>query len=489
MKNLIKFIFGYVLVVFFINFFYTEYYGNFFFLLLTFSGLIFNLLVIFKTDVLSKKYKFLSAGFIGVFTAFIVFNGGIVTLMYVKNLNYIEANRFIDFLNYNMLMKFTTAAALGNISLWLGYYSKIGDYLFSFYYIGLGYKNFLNLEINVNFPKTLIFFGLLFNAILFSYGGFGRGTATPEDYTGFVKYLLIYSSYIQKISVIGYFLLALIYFKTGLHKRWFWVSLSLLVFFALISGARGPIIFLFILTVLPYYYVKRKVTKGILLIGFVTVLIAFTIASEIKSFTQKVDTTQVSLADYKDEFIQFREASGEEFDKKIYSTLYYSIILRLNTVAPGSIAIKYKDNHGLDKSDPNFVKEFFMVPVYTFIPRSKVLNSVFPSWGNWFRIKVLGFSDSYFSNTTFGSVAFFYFLGDWLFVVIGFFFYGVSLKFGNNVLELGTGLSFLLYLTIISSLGYITASVPAAIVSFLRYIVFLPLFFYVVIGFFNRLRL
>lgn len=489
MIKVTKYILGYLVVVFLLNALYVKEYGNLFFLLLTTCGLFFNLLVIFKTNILSKEYKFLSAGFIGVTTAFLIFNGGVVTLMYIKNFNFIDANRFLYFLDNEMLMKFTTAAALGNVFLWIGYGVKLGDYLFSFYYLGLGYKKLLDLDIKVSFPQTLIVIGLSLNAVLFSYGAYGRGTASPEDFSGLIKYLIIFSSYIEKLSIVGYFLLALIHFKTGLYKRWFWGTLVLLVIFALLSGARGPIMFLYILTILPYYYVYKKFTKGLFLIGLATMLVAFTLAYEIKRFTQSFNTSEISITDYADEFIDYREESGDEFNRKIYSTLYYSILVRINTVGSGSIAMKYKDEHGLDKTDPNFVQEYFMAPVYAFIPRSKVLNSAFPSWGNWFRVKVLQFSDSYMSNTTFGAVAFFYMTGKWFFVAFGFFVYGVCLRFSNNILELGSGISFLVYLVILSALGYVSASVPGSLVSFIRYIVFLPIFFFVVIRFFNSLRL
>ncbi|WP_147309599.1 hypothetical protein [Marixanthomonas ophiurae] len=456
---------------------------------LNFLGLLYNILIFFKTDTLSNEYKFLSAGFIGVLTAFVVFNGGLMVLLYVKNFNFIEANNLKRFLDNIMLMKFSTVAAVGNISLWLGYKAKLGDYLFSIYYLKLGYKRLLNLDIRPFFPKALIIFGLSINLILFINGAYGRGLAEAEDFSGVFRYLVEFSSYFEKIALIGYFILALLHFKTGEHKTWFRVSLFLQVLFALVSGARGPIIFLFILTILPYYYVHKKITLKIIFGGLVVILVAFTVASEIKRFTQNFNKTDISLTEYVDAYFEYREKSNAELDKKIYESLYYNIVLRLSMVTAGSIAIEYEDQQGLDEFDPDFHHELQMIPVSVIVPRSKVFGTSFPSWGNWFRLKVLGFSDTYFSNTSFGSVAFFYFAGRWVFVVVGFFLYGVSLRFSNNILELGTGVSFLIYLAILSAIGFITASIPSAFVSFFRFVFFLPLIFYFIVYFFNKLRI
>ena len=463
--------------------------GNAFFLFTVLMGLIYNLYVIFKSEVVYGDYKLLSAGVIGVITCFIVFNGGIVTLMYVKNLNFIDANAFGIYLDNEYLLKYASVTGVGNIFLWLGYSSRVGDYLFSIYYNGFGYKKILHLDIDVVFPKLLIAIGVFSNVILFANGAFGRGTAIVSQLTGPIKYFVAFSSYIEKIALIGYFLLAMIYFKTGEHRRWYWGSLIIMAMFALVSGARGPVIFLFILTALPYYYIKKKLSWKLVGIGLGTFLVAFTIASELKVFTQSLQEQDVAISDYAGQYIEFRDESSEKIDAVIYNSVYYSIMRRLNTVAQGSVAIKYKDQHGIDKTDPKFLSELVTIPLYTVIPRSK-LGSAFPSWGQWFRLKVLKQrNDTYANNITFGAVAYFYMTGKWFFVAFGFFMYGLVLRFSNNILQLNSGISFLVYLAILSTIGYISASVPSSFVSFLRFVIFLPLFFYVIIKISNRLRL
>lgn len=489
MKNFTIFTVFYLLGVFLINLLYTEDNGNFWFLFLNFCGVLYNTLVFFRTNILSKRYKYLSAGFIGATTAFLFFNGGIITLIFIKNFNFIEANNLKRFLDTSMLLKFSSVVAVANVSLWMGYRSKAGDYFFSFYYLGLGYKKLLNLEMNALFPKFLIVVGLGINLVLFVNGAYGRGLATAEDFSGIIKYLVLFSSYIEKISLIGYFLLALIYFKTGTHKIWYFVTLIFQIIFALVSGARGPIIFLFILTLLPYYYVNKKITIKVIAAGFLVLLVAFTVASEIKRFTQSFNSQNVSLVDYANAYFTYREQSDAVLDAKIYESLYYNIIGRLSAVTAGSIAIKYEDTLGVDENDPDFQHELVMIVPSIVLPRSAVFGSSFPSWGNWFRLKVLGFSDSYFSNTSFGSVAFFYLTGRWIAVFIGFFLYGVILRFSNNILEIGTSVSFVIYLALLSAVGYISASVPSATISFFRYIIFLPFVFYFIVLFFNKLKL
>jgi len=490
MKKFISYSFLYITIVLAVNLIYNDRLGNFYFLFLSFIGVVYNILVIISARIHTKKHKLLNAGFIGVTTCFLIFNGGIIPLMYVHEFNFIAANKLIVFLDNKMLVKFATVTAVGNILFWVGYFSKFGDYIFAIYYKGFGYKKFLSLDINILFPKVLIVSGIFFNLILFSNGAFGRGVATADQFSGLMRYLVAYSGYIEKLSLIGYFLLALIHFKTGKYKTWFWTVLIIQFVFALVSGARGPIIFLFILTLLPYYYVFKKITVTMLLIGVFTMVFAFTIASEVKRFTQSFkNDSSVSVTEYTEAFLDFREESADEFERKIYSSVYYSIMERLNTVAPGSIAIKYKDTHGIDKTDPKFVQELITIPLFTVVPRSKILNSKFMSWGNWFRIKVLGYSDTYMSNTSFGQVAFFYMGGKWLLVIIGFFMYGTTMRFCNNILELNSGISFLIFLAALSAIGYISASVPGSYVTFLRNVIFIPPLFYIVIKIFNRLRL
>ncbi|MGV6829441.1 MAG: hypothetical protein ACWA45_08590 [Flavobacteriales bacterium] len=489
MKKYLYFTLFYLSAVFLINIFYVEHYGNYLFLLSTLLGLIYNTLVIFKTNIINGKFKFLSPGVIGVLTCFVIFNGGLISLMYIKDFDFIKANAFGIYLNNNYLLKFSSVAAVGNVFLWLGFMSKIGDYLFAFYYKGLGYEKVLKLEIDVIFPKILIVTGLSLNFILFINGSFGRSSVLLEDLSGPMRYLVAFSSYIEKLSLIGYFLLSIIYFKTGRHKKWYWITLVLVAIFALVSGARGPIIFLFILTLLPYYYVNKKISYKLMLVGVVAFYIAFTLASEIKIFTQTLNTEDVSVTGYADAYLEFQEESAENISRVIYNSVYYSMMRRLSTVAQGSIAIEYKDTHGTDKTDPKFLQELLMAPIFTIIPRSKI-GSRFPSWGQWFRLKVLKQNnDTYVNNISFGTVAYFYLTGKWVFVAFGFFVYGVILRFTNGILEIGSGISFLVYLAVLSTIGYLAASIPSSSVSFLRYVLILPLFFYLIISISNKLRL
>ena len=485
MKRFVQFTLTYAVLMFIGNLLYDPEYGNFFFLLLTAFGLLYNLAITFWTDTLSKEYKLLSGGFIGAFSCFIIFNGGIITLIYLKDFDFISANRLGRFLNYEMLVKYNNVVALANIFYWFGYRSKFGDKIFTAYHKGLKFDRFLKLDVGVKFPKILIVFGLLVNTILLFNGAFGRGVAEAESFSGPLRILVTFSSYFEKIAMVGYFMLALYYFKTGKQKLWFYTSAVLLVIFALLSGARGPIIFLFLLTTLSYYYIRKRITKAIIIGGVICISVAFTVAAEIKRFTQFA-SSGVEFSEYAETFIEFREQSDAELNRVIYESLYYNIVVRLTTVAPGAIAVDYIDNNNLTPEDPDFMGELSVVPLSVFVPRSFVFGGNFPSWGNWFRVEILGFSTTYRSNTSFGSIAFFYFAGGWWFVALGFFFYGVALKFCNRILHLNSTFSFLIYLALLSTIGYLSASIPTAIISFIRYAIFVPPLLYFIIREINR---
>lgn len=489
MKRFLFYSIVYLLSILAVNYCYSDFYGNAIFLLTILLGLGYNLLVIYKTKTVLGEYGYLSAGFVAGFICFFVYNGGIVPLMYVKDLNFIEANNFGRFLTNAMLMKFVSVAAVANVFYWIGYRAKLGDYLFSFYYEGLGYKRFFNLEIGALFPKILIVLGFFLNFVLLINGAFGRNEIDPDKVSLLIQVLNNYSFFTEKLALIGYFLLALIYFRTKEQKSWFIGTLIGSVFFALLYGARGPIIFLFILTLLPYYFVHKKIKLSMILGGVLTLVFAFTLAAEMKLFTKAVDESNVSIENYYEAYTKFKSLNDVKLEQKVYGSVYYNIMQRLNDVAQGSIAINYKDTRGLAPDDPPFLSEMYKIPLHTFVPRSKFLGTQFPAWGNWFRLKVLGFSDSYHSNTSFGIVGFFYMTGNWIFVIVGFFIYGTTLRFTNNILKLGTGLSFLVYLAIISAIAHMGTSIPSGFVSFFRFSIFLPIFFYIMIKTINSLRL
>ena len=224
MKRFVQFTLTYAVLMFIGNLLYDPEYGNFFFLLLTAFGLLYNLAITFWTDTLSKEYKLLSGGFIGAFSCFIIFNGGIITLIYLKDFDFISANRLGRFLNYEMLVKYNNVVALANIFYWFGYRSKFGDKIFTAYHKGLKFDRFLKLDVGVKFPKILIVFGLLVNTILLFNGAFGRGVAEAESFSGPLRILVTFSSYFEKIAMVGYFMLAL-YFQDReaeavvLHQR------------------------------------------------------------------------------------------------------------------------------------------------------------------------------------------------------------------------------------------------------------------------------
>ena len=77
-------------------------------------------------------------------------------------------------------------------------------------------------------------------------------------------------------------------------------------------------------------------------------------------------------------------------------------------------------------------------------------------------------------NIAFSPIAFLFFSGGYIFVFLGFFFYGILLKSIHNLPQLGfTG--FIFFILIGSSIFQFKTNIPASLVTFFRFIIFLAI--------------
>ncbi len=409
---------------------------------------------------------------------FYIFLGGFTNFLLLKD------GYLFSFDNYfhpddPWIPKAMALISLSSICMWFGYKTVAGTIIFKNYFAL--YARYLNYDISINKVLAVFIAAFIIKIMLFQSGQFGYQTLLSEDDAnpGRLKTF-------EELSKLVFIVVSFIFFNKKIrnikYSFLFFVCFILEVFFSLIHGARGPIVTLFLLTFLIQYFHNPKIKLSAVIVGILVLYASFTIVHSYKNFLlSDPRNAGSSVSELYEGFDKSRK--NIEIDKDLGDLLYYASIGRLNYVNETALAIQYIDKYGLDVDDPPIVKNFFLSPIFAFIPQYFVLGQNPPELGRWFNYKIMG--DSYDTKVSiaFSPVGFLYMVGGTLGVLLGFFGLGVLLKFTFNLLNANTSPAlFILYLAMLSKLVLFDTNVGGVLINILRYIFLLPLALFFLIG-------
>ena len=423
--------------------------------------------VTFIVNKLRKKYSYkfvFNPLAISLIINFLFFSGGLTYFFLYENyipLTIVNSEIYVNPIYY------AEAGFLINISsifMVIGFNSKIA---FKFNQLLLKiFKNFSYKTPKIGFGGLIILILIIYGLKLFLFQNslFGRSGNIDSELASSLSLL-------SKISLLPISLCSYSYFKYGRNQFLFYTCLVLELIFSFFEAARSPILSLFLILSLVYIYVNGIIPIKLFLYGFIVFIIAFTLFSDFKKYVEDGNVRSTSMIKTFSDYVENNTLS--DFDFKYFKITAFG---RLNYVSEISAAVQYKQQNGISENDPNFLKSLGLVPIKVFLPNS-ITGIQNYSFGDWFRFQVQnrGTTTQQY-NIAFSPIAFLFFSGGYIFVFLGFFFYGILLKSIHNLPQLGfTG--FIFFILIGSSIFQFKTNIPASLVTFFRFIILIPVTF------------
>lgn len=360
--------------------------------------------------------------------------------------------------------------------MWYGYKLNFGEKFFKWSYNQLNFKKILNRKISQS--KLLFVFGLGYaiNFYEFSVGRFGYQVLIQgNDYEA--DRLKSFEGLTKLTFIIVYFL-----HKQNKNKPiWanlFYISFVLELIFSIIGGQRSGLVYFILSIFLVNQYYSEKIKTSFVVLSIASLIFAFTIGNSIKEFVRiggtlgNVDPiTAIKLYYAKKDNLDYGNIYKSKDDQ------WYEALGSSNFVSETAMAIRYKDQTGLEPDDPQFLLSLLTSPFYAIIPKFFILGERETSWGKWFNIKVLNAPITSSSSSAMSPVGFLYFAGNTIGVALGFFVYGIILKANYTLLSVKTVGGFIFFILTLSVTHTFVSDVSVLYIIFVRYWVYFPLIF------------
>jgi len=393
--------------------------------------------------------------------------------------------------NSHWFIKSTGLSCIALISMITGYRSKIGSYVYNTYFYT--FKVGILLQKKVSLLKFAILFLLAYfvKFYLYSNGLYGYQQLANEVFIN--NRLLVFVNLGFLIFIISGIISTREKYKNKSFFSFFYkIILPLEFIFAIAHGARSPIIFFAIGLFLIHLFSNKLVSKSMLILLSITLFYAFTIGSEFKKFVTNLDTKSSdpisAISTFvknrnkiKKEIVELNEAAVDLSGNK--NIALYLTLSRFTYYSETALAIRYKDEVGLQKLDPPFASYTLLAPIFAILPPYFLFNVESPKWGGWFYVTVEG-KNKETSSSAFSPVGFLYLLGKSFAVIIGFLLFGIIVKFTcslllNNNNSIG---SIILFLALLSITYNFDTNVSDVFILFFRYTLFIPLIYLIFIA-------
>lgn len=370
--------------------------------------------------------------------------------------------------------------------MWLGYKGNLGVKLSRLILYKFQMKRFLSTDLAIGRLMLLTAFAYAAKFYLFSIGLYGRILDSKyfSSVTGYKAGSQI--RVLGDLSTITFIFICYLYFakKNKKYTFLFFTCLLLELFFAFLYGARGPFIIPFLIIFVTSYYTTKRVSAINFLFLPVAIYLAFTIVLEFKNYTLsssfKRDPSPIGTIS---NFIKYRETVPQALYLDIYENTSENVKASTNAIANAAMAIRHSDTYGLDENDPNFLGSTISSPYNAIVPKFLQSKNEFP-WGYWFKNKVLHHNTHLKYSVSITPIGFLYFTGGIIGVCIGFFIYGIFLRFSFIYINYGI-IGFLMFMVLTSVLYNFDSIFSSTLVNMIRYTFIYPIIFYFL---FSRFR-
>ncbi|MFT6137628.1 MAG: hypothetical protein ACJAUJ_000713 [Salibacteraceae bacterium] len=426
-----------------------------------------------------QKKNFLDPLILSLIINQLVFFGGLTSFFLIDDWRFIPGHS-ASLVSWHptYLVKYILLLNIGTIFMIYGYHSKLGIKASR-----ANYARIINSQITKINPSKLTLIaiavvGVITKLYLMELGLFGR--LLSEDHTVFGEtqsFLASQLAPLNHISMIAFVFVCYRYFnKVKGYSLLFYLLIGSEIFFAFIDGSRKPILELYILLFLIFYFVKKKVNFNILALGLITIYLAFTIVLEFKFYVLNNKISKIEPITLITNFIKYRAVYEDLIQEKIYEKVESNISYRINFVTQATSALVHADHDGIGANDPDFLLGVLLVPFDVVVPKS-IQGTAAVNWGDWFRFSVLHRGHDYTTySIPFTPLGYLYFLGGSFAVFFGFFIYGILLR-SIILLPQAGFIGFLFFLLLLTCVGMFETAIPQSLIRYLRYLFILPFVF------------
>jgi len=295
----------------------------------------------------------------------------------------------------------------------------------------------------------------------------------------------VFLSRVQIFDQISSVVLLLLVYSLIFSKRKFTISqysifytlFFLEIMFKSISGARSPIVIL-CLSILFLFYLKSGKIKLKYIITFFGVLIfSFTILSDIKYYVTSNNSNAVGVNPVT--FIKDFSATTNTDNSATFKILSQALIVSTNFIEDAAVGIYFINTFDMPKNTPPFKQMLLTSPINAIIPLSIFEFETYSNLGYWFRTEILS-TETYNIGThsaAMSPITFLYFAFGTLGVLIFFFFFGILLKFIDNLI-IGNFYEKIIYISVLIPTVFLDSGVHGSISTIFRILFYFPLFFY-----------
>jgi len=399
---------------------------------------------------------------------------GITNLRFIIPDSEARNNLFFTFGNdpFNLLSKTMDYIVLGLVSMWIGYRSNLGFFLFKFLTTSVVnlkkyFKNSFDFNIKLIYTFIILSIGVRFYAIFIGVYGYAQDPEQVIESAGISQYLNLLGLLAQYSLLV----LSLAYYSEGQNKSYLKVIVLLIiveVIFGIMSGMKSLVVMPFVIPMVAFFILKRKIKKSLLALSVAAIVIAYIIIEPFRILRFMDPNFQSSpkyiIQTLYDAYILNKQVGlGEAKDTEFF---LFAFLSRNNYMIEAAMAIDYENNVGLNEHDPDFLSRLYFAPLHAVVPRFIWAGKPFENTGIWFTHRVLGFD--FDSSTGFTPFGFLYFAGGMPLIVLFFFIFGIMQNALFRFLELGSG-GMIIFLGLLSTVVLIDTSVNGIFVAWIRY--------------------
>ena len=327
---------------------------------------------------------------------------------------------------------------------------------------------------NMNYLYVIefIYISLSFLAIELGVFGLTASSETRQANSEVIEYLHIASS----AGSLSLFLILTNYFymkNNGVKSNKLkFICLALFVIhllFGSISGFKSELVFPFILLGFSYFIAYRKIKISIIALTFISLIFSYLVVQPFREYMSSADLVG-SKPSYSELARGVLKSSSDDFYVIVSDEpIYIQMVERFDLTQMTAIGV---NGANIDIVNTAMIKDMFksilLSPILAYIPR--IFWSSKPSFGTggWFNQIILG---NYWDETTsvgMGPIAYFYFMGGFLAVIVGFIGIGYiqSLIF-NGVARMGAG-GLIIYLSVVNLLVTLPTEIGPSFIQILR---------------------
>ena len=449
------------------------------FWLLTGIVLIHNIVELLSLYRSNPKHFILQPIVLGSIVIFLMQGGGITNFLMLDNdLQFVLLyNDKIEKEPYWLAFGMSIVLA-SSVAYWAGFKLAAGRHLFNIY--NATYRKFLNYNISIYSLVSGWFIGCIIKLIINHYGGIGHKyiilVQSAGELPGIVSRLKVF----ENMSLL--FLMMILFWVYKYGKNMVLVTILIVgilfeLIFAITSGARGTIVFLFLSLFVVDYYFRDKIKLVWLVIGGLVLYGSMTIISKYKDY---IFTSREKAIEISNPFESIQLAilynDNKVFTKKqmkaIKESSRISTIGRFTYVNEMVQMMYYKNKIGLKKEDPDFTTPFLTFPIFAILPKYYIFGISDPAYGYWVNDYLVGGTRTSIAISPFG---FTYLAGGTAFVLFIFAILGILMKAASFLLSnIRSVIGFILFIAIMQHLVLFDTVVYGTFINLIRFGLVLP---------------